>query len=112
LSTEDDARYKNLLNTFNQIYNVFQQQIDKSINFEYMFFIERPYCLLDSIFYNRQHITKENQYFSLITTLLQKYEYMAYSIINKYEEYEFDLTTYPENFLKTAEYKINLLKIT
>jgi hypothetical protein len=112
LATEDYVRYKNMLFIFKLIYNVFQQQFDKPINFEYMFFMDRPHCLLDSIFYNIQHITPDNQCFSLITTLLQKYEYMAYSIINKYEEYEFDLTTYPENFLKIAEYKINLLKIT
>jgi hypothetical protein len=34
---------------------------------------------------------------------------MAYCIINRYEEYEFDLTTYPRDFIKKTEYQLKLL---
>jgi len=106
---EDDIRYKNLLGMFKEIYAIFREQFDKPIDYEYMIFIERPHCLLDTLFYNAEHICADNQCFSIIQSLLKKYEYMTYSIINRSEEYEFDLTTYPTDFLKQKEYQMYVL---
>lgn len=102
---EDDERYKNLLGMFKEIYAIFREQFDKPIDYEYMIFIERPHCLLDTLFYNAEQITADNQCFSIIQSLLKKYEYMTYSIINRSEEYEFDLTAFPDNFLHICAFE-------
>jgi len=105
-------RYKNLLSTFKMLFNTFREHIDKPLLFQNMIFIEHPQFLLDTIFYNTDHINEDNKWFSEIRLVLEKYEYMAYSIINKCEEYEFDLSTFPNNFKQFSEYSLNLLIVT
>lgn len=111
-STLEINRYKNLLVSFKMLYNTFNTHMDKPLNYQHMIFIEHPQCILDTIFFNTEHITEENKWFSEIKMLLEKYEYMAYSIINKCDEYEFDLTTFPNNFKQIHEYSLQLLIIT
>lgn len=111
LSEADSNRYKNLLETFRILYNIFREHMDRPINYEHMIFLEHPQCILDTLFYTTEHITENKKWFSEIKTLLSKYEYMAYSIINKCEEYEFDLSTYPSNFKQLSEYSLYLCSI-
>jgi hypothetical protein len=105
-------RYKNLLEIFKMLFTTFREHLDKPLLFQHMILIEHPQFILDTIFYNTEHITEENKWFSEIKLVLEKYEYMAYSIINKCEEYEFDLSTFPNNFKQFSEYSLNLLIVT
>lgn len=105
-------RYKKLLGIFKTLLSTFREHIDKPLLFQHMILLENPQFLLDTIFYNTEYITEENQWFSEIRLVLEKYEYMAYSIINKCDEYEFDLSTFPNNFKQVSEYSLNLLVVT
>jgi hypothetical protein len=92
ISNEDNERYKNNLDFFLFVYQVFIKYIDKPISFEPIIFCEYPQFLLDYIFYHKHNITNKSSIFSQINKLLETFEYMTYTIINQIEEYEFDLT--------------------
>jgi DNA polymerase III delta prime subunit len=109
-SSQEIDRYKKLLVIFKTLFTTFREHINKPLSFQHMILIEHPQFMLDTIFYNTEHITEENKWFSQIRSMLEKYEYMAYSIINKCEEYEFDLSTFPNNFTQISEYCIHLCK--
>jgi hypothetical protein len=111
-SSQEIDRYKKLLVIFKTLFTTFREHIDKPLLFQHMILIEHPQFILDTIFFNTEHITGDNKWFSEIRVVLEKYEYMAYSIINKIEEYEFDLSTFPNNFKQVSEYSLNLLIVT
>jgi hypothetical protein len=111
-SSSEINRYMNLLGIFKTIYSTFREHLDKPLLFQHMILIEHPQFVLDTMFFNNDHITEKNQWFSETRVVLEKYEYMAYSIINKCDEYEFDLSTFPNNFKQICEYSLNLLVVT
>ena len=91
----DTQTYNRILLRLRALYQIFTTNIDKPLDDN--LFYNNPEYILDSLFYHTQLIDNMEKAENDKRVLLEKFEYMAYSIINKIEEYEFDLTTYPEN---------------
>lgn len=91
----EQIRYNKILLRLRSLYKIFTSNFDKNIENPKLF--ETPQYTFDAVFYHSQPIYNTDIVSQDKKYLLEKFEYMAYYIINKIEEYEFDLTTYPEN---------------
>lgn len=92
----DTQTYNRILLRLRALYQIFTKNIDKPLDDN--LFYNNPQHILDLLFYHTPLIDNMEKVENDKRVLLEKFEYMAYSIINKIEEYEFDLTTYPDNF--------------
>ena len=111
---EDKTRYRNILLSFKTVktnyekYNLEYYFNNNPIDFNPIIFINRPDIILDYLFYHGYHVS-----FSHISTNANKisnyYEYMAYFLINRKEEFEFDLSTLPRNIETITKYSIGYI---
>jgi len=91
----EPIRYNKILLRLRVLYKIFIANFDKAIENPGLF--ETPQHTFDAIFYHLHPVYETDAVMKDKKHLLEKFEYMAYYIINKIDEYEFDLTTYPEN---------------
>lgn len=91
----EQVRYNKILLRLRSLYKIFTENFDKPIENPKLF--ETPQHTFDAVFYHSQPIYDVDTVIQDKKYLLEKFEYMGYSIINKIDEYEFDLTTFLEN---------------
>jgi len=107
-SKETFDKNTEFINNCKKVYTIFEKHMEKPIYYEPVFYLQNPHCLLDTIFYHNHDIASVN-IFVEIKKYLDVIEYMTYYIKNRTDEYEFDLSTFPNNFPKIVEYSIQYL---
>uniref|UniRef100_A0A6C0JJZ0 Uncharacterized protein n=1 Tax=viral metagenome TaxID=1070528 RepID=A0A6C0JJZ0_9ZZZZ len=94
ISTFDRQKYKDILLKMKCLNANFSQQKD---GFQDIAQLKYPEFVLDTLFFHSHHLKTNlnlrKKYEIEKENLLSKFEYMAYWMINRAEEYEFDLTT-------------------
>ena len=111
---EVKTRYRNILLSFKKVktnyekYNLEYYNNNNSIDFNPIIYINRPDIILDYLFYHGYFVS-----FSHISTnanrIINYYEYMIYSLLNRIDEYEFDLTTFPPDIEKITDYSLKYI---
>lgn len=81
---------------------------------------DRPDVILDAFFYHlytfhgepisNAHTIWEKEY-PKASKLISKFEYMTYCLINRTDEYMFELCQYPSNFEKRVHYALNYIAL-
>jgi hypothetical protein len=110
ISKEDANKYRKIIEKIKTVVNLFTKFFDKSLNFESPVLLHNPEFILDNYFYHYhnkdRHIHEPRQAYKTI----EYFEYMCYFIINRLEEYEFDLTTYTHDYESILTYSIEYLE--
>jgi hypothetical protein len=86
--------YSNLLVTMDAI---IKKDINRKQECEYSDYLKNPYKLFDRLLFSNVEITSED--ITIAKTICDYYEYLAYCIINKCDELEFEINHYnvPDN---------------
>jgi len=107
LLTTTKDEYKRILMVLHDIMAKFVEYgYSEKIRSEYLVFYKHPEFFLDPFFYHRPTIRNWNKDISVARDHLIFFKYMCYTIINRLEEMEFDLSEYPPNFEK--EYEVTM----
>jgi hypothetical protein len=109
-SNPDKTRYRIILQNFKNIKQIFQQHSGKEIDYNPIIYINRPDIILDKVFYHAHNVNLNNESVYAVN-ILKYYEYMAYFLINRKEEFEFDLSTYPKDMEEMTTYSIEYIKL-
>ena len=116
ISKTDSNRYKEILNKFKTVRNVFNNVLEKPLKFDNAVHLNHPEFIFDRYFYHSHNYYERMQCVNGAETafsLFQCFEYMSYSIINRLDEFIFDLSTYDydyeEKLLNSIEYLENLV---
>jgi hypothetical protein len=113
LRKEDGFKYKDILNKFKLVVDVFTKFFGNPLKFKNSVLLYHPEFIFDYYFYHshnsygRQRCIHESHE---AYKTLEYFEYMCYFIINRLEEFEFDLTTYPDNHGDFLNYSIEYLE--
>jgi len=109
--SSDKLRYKSIITNLKNIKNMFCNYDTNVINFEPLIYINRPDIILDVFFY---HALNETKLYALhdAKRVLEYFEYMTYFLINRKEEFEFDITTYDPDIEFITECYVNLTEKT
>lgn len=97
---EENEYYKSILHKFKVINNIFHTILGKKIEYEPVIFLNEPKIVLDKFFYHIQHITNWELDILVANQLISKFEQMAYCVVNKIDELEFDISLNSPNFEK------------
>jgi hypothetical protein len=110
ISNEDAHKYRKIIEKMKTVVNIFTTFFDKPLNFENPVLLYHPEFIFDNYFYHCHH--KENclREPKQIYRILEYFEYMCYFIINRLEEFEFDLTTYNHDYESILTYSIEYLE--
>jgi hypothetical protein len=109
-SNPDKTRYRIILQNLKNIKQIFQQHSGKEIDYNPIIYINRPDIILDKVLYHAHNVNLNNESVYAVN-ILKYYEYMAYFLINRKEELEFDLSTYPKNMEEITTYSIEYIKL-
>jgi hypothetical protein len=109
-SNPDKTRYRIILQKFKKLKEMFQQHSGKDIDYNPILYINRPDIILGAFFYHA-HYVNFNNISVYAVSILKYYEYMAYFLINRKAEFEFDLSTYPNNMEEMTKYSIEYIKL-
>lgn len=111
LSDIDVKKYKMIIEKMQQItiqFNVIKE--DHAIAYDDSpMLLQKPYVQLDTLFYHSHVIHDWAIYFLRIEKLLNYFEYMSWVLVNRSEEFQFDIGQYENNFEKRTEYAIQYL---
>lgn len=116
LSKTDGDRYKEIMDKFKIAKNVFVNVLEKPLRFDNMIALNTPEFVFDSYFYHSHNDFERIKCINNIDfalSLFQCFEYMCYSIINRLDEFIFDLSTYDTDYeyvlVCSAEYLENMV---
>ena len=107
--TEKIRKYKNIVKKLKSIYTMFTDYMDVTNHYQPVIHLYSPETILDQYFYNPTVNQCILQYDTL-SVYLSMCEYMAYCIICRIDEYEFDVKSYPSNFEMSNKYEIAFLE--
>jgi len=134
-STMDKAeighRYRDILRKLRAVNLCFdrllKQKVDeeeylaiKQRDYEPKIQFDRPDIILDTFFYHLDSFRGEpNPNIEIIwkkeypkaAHIISKFEYMTYNLINRIDEYMFELSQYPSNFEKRVNYALNYIDL-
>jgi hypothetical protein len=112
LSDIDVKKYKMIIEKMQQItiqFNVIKEDLFPIYD-DSPLLLEKPYVQLDTLFYHSHLIHDWTIYFSRIEKLLNYFEYMSWVLVNRSEEFHFDIGQYENNFEKRTECAIQYLQ--
>lgn len=111
ITKHDKNRYTQIMEYLPDIYKLYcsirddpEEYLLLDKPFEPVIYLTKPNVGLDLFFYhihkNTTSFTNWNDLENKAQSLISQFEYMAYVIKNRRDEFEFDLSTYPRNFIK------------
>ena len=109
-SNDVATKYKQILNKMKALYAIFCEHIDVDIKYEPRIHLYAPETLLDMCFFHCHEHRNWKTYIFQVIDMIEYYEYIFYCVINKIDEYKFDVNTYSPDFELTNWYKINYLQ--
>jgi len=108
---EMTVKYKQILNKMKALYKIVQDHINIDVKYEPQIHLYAPETAFDIfILHNHSNINWED-HVKVIIRLIEYNEYMFYSVMNRIDEYTFDVSTYPPNFKEITQYKLNYLQL-
>jgi len=104
------AKYKQIVEKMKAIHKITQEHVELDVKYEPQIHLYAPETAFDIfILHNNYDITWED-HVKIIIRLIEYNEYMFYCVINRLDEYAFDVSTYPPNFKEITQYKTNYLQ--
>jgi hypothetical protein len=108
-------RYRTILKIFEQIKKTFLKLNEKLPDLEPIIFLQNPCTIFDTFYYHRLNIPEftDKQVENLMEvadSVLSKFEYMSYFIINRMDEIEYDLKGNGPNYLKSLNYSYEYIE--
>jgi len=116
ISPQDSVKYRKIIEKLKTAKNVFTNVLEQPIKYDdNIVFLKNPEFILDDFFYH-SHIENVKQRCAKNMEAVEKqiryFEYMCYFIINRLEEFEFDLSTYNEEcILVSINYLNNVIEL-
>jgi len=101
--------YMEIVNRMKVLYKIFINYTDINDTYNPKIHLYQPSTILDSVFYHNKNINWENEY-SKIEKFMNYYEYIYYCVINRIDEYTFDVKTYPSNIENICKYRERYLQ--
>jgi hypothetical protein len=116
ISPEDSVRYVKIIKKLKTATNVFTNVLEQPIkDVNNIVFLKHPEFLLDDFFYHshRKYVKQRcATNMEAVEKQVKYFEYMCYFIINRLEEFEFDLSTYDEEcILVSINYLNNVIEL-
>lgn len=106
---EEDEYYKTVLHKFKAINKIFHTILGNTIDYDPKIFLNEPKIVFDKFFYHAHCITNWETDVDVANYLISRFEHMAYCVINKIDEIEFDLSHYQPYFEERQKYSIRYL---
>jgi hypothetical protein len=115
LESSQIYRYRTISKIFEQIKQTFLKLNEKLPDFEPIIFLQNPSTIFDTFFYHRINIPEfaDKQIENLTEvadSVLSKFEYMSYFIINRMDELEYDLKSNGANYVKLMNYSVEYIE--
>lgn len=121
INTPDKNRYKQIMEYLPSIYSLYcsirddpEECLLSDKPFDPVIYLKNPNVGLDLFFYhihkNTTTTTNWNELENKAKSLIAHFEYMAYVVKNRKDEFEFDLSTYPRNFTKRYFMSLDYIK--
>lgn len=111
LSSLDNLKYKTTIRKMNGITAQFYKMVENppvEIG-DLELLLQEPHVYFNYAFYHPNLVTDWDMYCSNAVLMLEKFEYMSWFLINRFEEYQFDLGTYDPDFETSTVYATHLL---
>tara|TARA_B110000879_G_C11182201_1_gene519042 strand:+ start:34 stop:1002 length:969 start_codon:yes stop_codon:yes gene_type:complete len=102
--------YVAIVNKMKLIYKIFINYTDTDDTYNPKIHLYEPSVILDIIFYHNKDVKDWSSEFIKIEIFINYYEYIYYCVINRIDEYEFDVKTYPPNIENICKYRENYLQ--
>jgi len=104
----DINRYENIMVKFSNLTEIYTKLVEKETDVETLNFTSN----FGFLFYqNCENITYSAEVLTDMKRVLDQYEMFGYYVINRFEEYDFDLNNYGYYHVHDTHYKIDLLRI-
>lgn len=98
----DITRYENIMVKLSNLKEIYTKLVEKETDIEML--------NIGFLFYpNIENITQSAEVLSVMKIVLDQYEMFGYYVINRFEEYDFDLNNYGYYYVRDIHYKIDLL---
>ena len=102
-------KYKKIVIKIKSMYVIFTKYLDEKNIYEPEIHLSNPELLLDQYFYN-SNITDCIIHYDSVSKYIEMCEFMAYCIICRTQEYDFDVKSYPPNFEMSNKYEMSFLE--
>jgi hypothetical protein len=104
----DINRYENIMVKFSNLTEIYTKLVEKETDVETLNFTSN----FGFLFYqNCENITYSAEVLTDMKRVLDQYEMFGYYVINRFEEYDFDLNNYGYYYIQDIHYKIDLLNL-
>jgi|APGre2960657505_1045072.scaffolds.fasta_scaffold117674_2 hypothetical protein len=104
----DINRYENIMVKFSNLTEIYTKLVEKETHIETLNFTSN----FGFLFYqNCENITYSAEVLTEMKRVLDQYEMFGYYVINRFEEYDFDLNNYGYYYIQDIHYKIDLLNL-
>jgi hypothetical protein len=78
-------------------------KITEHVDYEMTIFLYHPEFVFDKFFYHRHDMSNYDAHYVTAFQVLKTFRSMCFRIMNRLDEYEFDMSCYPTNFENYAE---------
>jgi|UniRef100_A0A6C0J3L3 hypothetical protein len=102
--------YMEIVNKMKVLYKIFINYTDIDDTYNPKIHLYQPSTILDNVFYHNKNINNWENEYSKIAKLMNYYEYIYYCVINRIDEYTFDVKTYPSNIENICKYRERYLQ--
>ena len=102
--------YVKIVNKMKVLYKIFINYTDIDDTYSPKIHLYQPCSILDNVFYHNKNIKDWLNEYSILDKFLNYYEYIYYCVINRIDEYTFDVKTYPSNIENINKYKEKYLR--
>lgn len=104
----DITRYENIMVKLLNLREIYIKLVEKETDIETLDFTLN----FGFLFYqNCENITYSTEILTEMRRVLDQYEMFGYYVINRFEEYDFDLNNYGYYYIQDVHYKIDLLNL-
>jgi hypothetical protein len=98
-------KYKCVVRKIQALYSIFTNNTDVESKYEPKIHIYCPNTLLDVFMYHANDVKDWTCHYNKLEKYIHECEYISYCIINKIDEYDFDVKSYLPNFEEVTSYK-------
>ena len=107
---KSNQKYIKIVNKMKVLYKIFINYTDIDDTYNQKIHLYEPCTILDNVFYHNKNIKDWVSEYKKIDKFLNYYEYIYYCVINRIDEYTFDVKSYPSNIENICKYKEKYLQ--
>jgi len=98
-------KYKCIVHKIQALYSIFTNNTDIEIKYAPKIHIYSPNTIFDVFMYHANDVKDWTYHYNTLEKYINACEHISYCIINKIDEYKFDVNTYLPNFEEVTSYK-------